>query len=577
MTRILSIRTLRLVVCFLACCTLVTSCGDQSDTPARNSAAAVDATVEETLESAQTPDVPESSTTPRLAQVDLEPVSPSPDGATGPPVESTADHTNSTVGDTERTTDDAAPATGNGESIGDDAEATTENADTVPQLSARGKRLAWLADDSMLENFPAATARAGHGTAVSRMVLPEEPLVFTRPAEVRGLYINAWGAGSRARSQRLIDIATRTEVNSLVIDIKDATGYVSHATSVAMAREVGADQEIRIRDLIGLLERLHEADIYPIARIVIVKDPLLIRARPDLAVQDTAGGVWVDSKGLIWANLHDRTLWEYHVELAKEVAAAGFPEIQWDYLRFPDAPRADLDRAVFPGADGRTRRDAVEGFLEYARAELAESGVEMTLDVFGATTSATSDIGIGQYWERFIGSVDVALPMVYPSHYWAGSFGIQDPNGHPYEIIRAALRSGLRRSDAVEGAGKTRPWLQDFTLGSPRYGAPEVRAQIQATYDAGIREWVLWNASSRYTEAALAPAAGYPAGMEPTIRVGGRIVPVSERYAAMQAEADALAEAEALARAEAERIEREKAAADTTGVVMQTDTLGVRR
>ena len=300
----------------------------------------------------------------------------------------------------------------------------------------------------------------------------------------------------------------------------------------------------------GLLERLQEADIYPIARIVMVKDPLLIRARPEWAVQDTAGGVWVDSKGLVWANLHDRRVWDYHVDLGKEAAAVGFPEIQWDYVRFADAPQEDLDRAVYPGAEGRRRRDAVEAFLEYARAELEDSGVAMTLDVFGATTSAKSNVGIGQYWERFIGSVDVALPMVYPSHYWVGSFGFQDPNGHPYEIVRAALVSALQRSKAVEGAGVTRPWLQDFTLGPPRYEAPEVRAQIQATYDAGIDEWLLWNASSRYTEGALAPADGYPEGVEPVIRAGGRIVPVSERYSAMVLEA----EERALARAVADSI-----------------------
>ncbi len=174
----------------------------------------------------------------------------------------------------------------------------------------------------------------------------------------------------------------------------------------------------------------------------------------------------------------------------------------------------------------------------------------MTMDVFGATTSASTDVGIGQYWERFIGSVDVAHPMVYPSHYWVGSFGIQDPNGHPYEIVRAALVSAVQRSKAVEGAGVTLPWLQDFTLGAPRYEAPEVRAQIQATYDAGIDEWLLWNASSRYTEGALEPAAGYPPGMEPVMRAGGRIVPVSERYSAMALEA----EERALARAVADSI-----------------------
>jgi hypothetical protein len=421
-----------------------------------------------------------------------------------------------------------------GQAEDDDSQAED---DDEPEVSRRDRTLAWLAEDSGVL-LPASTARTGAGGSVPRLVLPEEPPEFPRPDNVKGLYVSAWAAGSSMRSQGLIDIAARTEINTFVIDLKDASGYVSYPTGVMTAREVGADQEIRIRDLPGLLERFRVAGIYPIARIVIVKDPLLIRSKPEWAVQDTAGGVWVDSKGLLWANLHDQRVWDYHIELAKEAAAVGFPEIQWDYVRFADAPQEDLDRAVYPGAEGRRRRDAVEAFLEYARAELEESGVAMTMDVFGATTSAQSDVGIGQYWERFIGSVEVALPMVYPSHYWVGSFGIQDPNGHPYEVVRAALVSGLQRSEAVEGAGVMRPWLQDFTLGSPRYEAPEVRAQIQATYDAGIDEWLLWNASSRYTEAALEPAEGYPQGVEPDMRVGGRIVPVSERYVAMALEAE---------------------------------------
>ena len=197
----------------------------------------------------------------------------------------------------------------------------------------------------------------------------------------------------------------------------------------------------------------------------------------------------------------------------------------------------------------------------------------MTMDVFGATTSAPNDLGIGQYWESFIATVDIAHPMVYPSHYWVGSFGIQDPNGHPYEIVRAALAPALRRSRDVEGAGSTRPWLQDFTLGEPFYKAPEVRAQIQATYDAGIAEWLLWNAGSHYTEAALEPADGYPPGVEPEMRVGGRIVPVSQRFEAMEAEAEERAAAREQAAA------RERAAAqmlaDSIAAVARSDSLAV--
>ena len=465
---------------------------------------------------------------------------------------------------------DADPGTDDGIHDDNDTDAGTDTDtdtgdDDESQVSARDKTLAWLAEESVGETLPAPTARTSGGGSVARIVLPEQPLEFVRPDAVKGIYLNAWAAGSAARSQALIDLATRTEVNTFVIDLKDASGYVSYATEVMIAREAGADQEIRIRDLTGLLDRLQEAGIYPIARIVMVKDPLLIRVRPGWAVQDTAGGVWVDSRGLIWANLHDQRVWDYHINLAKEAAAVGFPEIQWDYVRFADAPQEDLDRAVYPGAEGRRRRDAVEAFLEYARAELEDSGVTMTMDVFGATTSAPNDVGIGQYWEHFIGSVDVALPMVYPSHYWIGSFGIQDPNGHPYEIVRAALVSGLQRSEAVEGAGVTRPWLQDFTLGPPRYEAPEVRAQIQATYDAGINEWLLWNASSRYTEAALEPADGYPAGVEPEIRVGGRIVPVSERYVAMAAEAEERALARAVADSIAAAVVADSVAAESGG------------
>ena len=235
----------------------------------------------------------------------------------------------------------------------EDSQAEDEDAEDEdePQVSRRDRTLAWLAVESGVD-LPASTARTGAGGSVPRLILPEEPLEFVRPDAVKGIYVSAWAAGSSKRSQALIDLATRTEINTFVIDLKDASGYVSYPTEVMTAREVGADQEIRIRDLVGLLERLKGEGIYPIARIVIVKDPLLIRSKPEWAVQDSAGGVWVDSKGLLWANLHDQRVWDYHIELAKEAVALGFPEIQWDYVRFADAPQADLERAVFPGWRG---------------------------------------------------------------------------------------------------------------------------------------------------------------------------------------------------------------------------------
>jgi len=329
-----------------------------------------------------------------------------------------------------------------------------------------------------------------------------------RPEHQRGIYLTAWVAGSSTRSEELIELARRTEVNTFVIDVKDASGYVSYRTDVALAREIGADREIRIRDVRALLDRLEAEGIWPIARIVVFQDPILARARPDMTVQDSEGGTWVDGRGDVWVNPWDRRVWDYHVEIAREAVALGFREIQWDYIRFPDRPAAELARAVYPGAEGRPRTAAVRGFLLHTRGRLEDLGVHLTADVFGVTTSAGHDVGIGQLWEDFIGLVDAALPMVYPSHYAAGSFGIQNPNAHPYDIVHNALRLAIRRSEGIEGAGRIIPWLQAFTLGAPPYGPSEIRAQIQAVYDLGLTEWMLWNPSSRYVESALEPAPG---------------------------------------------------------------------
>ena len=369
-----------------------------------------------------------------------------------------------------------------------------------------------------------ATAAASRTEGID----PDRVFVLPRPDHVRGLYVNAWSAGSRRRITALTELARRTEINTFVVDIKDATGYVSHPTEVPLAREIGATGEIRVPNLRVLLARLEEAGIYPIARIVIVKDPLIAAAHPGMAVQDTAGGAWVDDKGIVWLNPYDRRVWEYHVAIAREVAEMGFPEVQWDYVRFPDAPASAMRRAYFPGGAGRPRPQAIREFLAYSREALSDLDVQVTADVFGVTTSFNRDVGIGQVWESFIDVVDVALPMVYPSHYWTGSFGYDKPNARPYEIVREALEDAVRRSALVEGAGTTRPWLQDFTLGPPRYEAPEVRAQIQATYDVGIDEWILWNPGSRYTEAALEPLGGFVE--EPLMRIADQVVPVSRRF-----------------------------------------------
>ena len=316
--------------------------------------------------------------------------------------------------------------------------------------------------DALVATADADSAHAAtDGIAADTTPAERTFFFFTRPDHIRGLYVNSWSGGSRRRMAALIDLAERTEINTFVIDIKDASGYVSHPSKVPLAQETGATEDIRIPSMAWLLGQLEEAGIYPVARIVIVKDPVLAAARPELAVQDTAGGVWTDNNGVVWLNPFNEAVWEYHVDLAREVAEMGFPEIQWDYVRFPDAPASALGRAHFPGRNGQPRTTAIREFLAYSRDALADLEVDVTADVFGVTTSATRDVGIGQVWESFIDVVDVALPMVYPSHYWKGSYGIEEPNAYPYEIVRKALRDALeplrraggRRDDAPVAPG----------------------------------------------------------------------------------------------------------------------------
>ncbi|TVR51869.1 MAG: hypothetical protein EA421_14795 [Gemmatimonadales bacterium] len=354
---------------------------------------------------------------------------------------------------------------------------------------------------------------------------------FPRPESIRGIYLNAWAAGSASRLEGLIQLARRTEINTFVIDVKDDTGYLSHSTGISLARRVGADGERRIRDLDALLDRMEMEGIYPIARIVVFKDPILARELPRTAVQDISGRPWVDGRGDLWVNPWNRDVWDYNAQVAREVVEIGFPEIQWDYIRFPDRPAREMAEAVFPGSEGRPRSAAVRDFLRWTGEALADLEVPLTADVFGVTTTAIHDVGIGQLWEEFIDVVDAALPMVYPSHYWEGSYGFARPNAHPYEIVRRALSDAIRRTRPIEGAGRIIPWLQDFSLGDPRYGVPEVRAQILATYDAGLQEWILWNSAGRYTEGALEPVGGWPGGREPDIRHGSGIIPAVNRPA----------------------------------------------
>lgn len=317
---------------------------------------------------------------------------------------------------------------------------------------------------------------------------------------VRGIYLNAWAFGDH-RFERLVQLADTTEINAFVIDIKDDTGYLTYRSQVPTAVAIGANAQLRTRDLESRLALLKQKGIRPIARIVVAKDPLLAERKPTWSIQQADGTSWTDRKGVRWVDAFNDSVWVYAAELAAEAIRKGFTEVQYDYVRFPDEPLARLAKAVFPARrDGESLRDGVVRNLELLGQRTRALGAQFTIDVFGLTTSVRNDMSIGQRWEDLVTTADVVLPMVYPSHYQPGVYGIQQPNSEPYKMVFRALKDGLARNAALapRRTAEIRPYLQAFTLGPPPYTPFHVREQIRAVRDAGLSSWILWNPGSRY-------------------------------------------------------------------------------
>jgi hypothetical protein len=336
---------------------------------------------------------------------------------------------------------------------------------------------------------------------------PPQPRLRT-PRIVRGLYVNRWAALGD-RMWELIDVAKRTEVNALVIDVKDDRGFVLYRSTVPLAREIGADttRPMSYRRFRAVMDTMRAHGIYPIARIVVAKDPLLADRKLAWSIKRRSdpSHPWLDKNGKPWLDPHQRGVWQYAADLAKEAVNLGFSEVQFDYVRFPDEKRL-VTEATFPLANGRIRSQVIREQLGFTRNELRSMGVPMTIDVFGLTATDTTDMGIGQQWEKFIDQADAVLPMVYPSHFAPGTYKLRNPNAAPYATIDHALKDAARRSRGIPNAARIVPWYQDFTLGPPRYGAEEVRAQMRAGYANDVKSWMLWNPGSRYSIEALAPA-----------------------------------------------------------------------
>ncbi|MEA2112515.1 MAG: putative glycoside hydrolase [Patescibacteria group bacterium] len=331
------------------------------------------------------------------------------------------------------------------------------------------------------------------------------------PEQVKTIYMTSWVAGTKNIRDNLVKIVDNTEINSIIIDIKDYTGQISFMIQGDENLERYDAPINRIPDIKEFLEYLHSKNIYVIGRISVFQDPHLVEQRPDLAVKKSKDGdIWKDYKGISWLDAGSIEVWEYIIDLARYSYQIGFDEINFDYIRFPSD--GDMSEIYYPFSEERIIADVDTGkakilreFFTYLDAELSDLDLVLSADLFGMVTTNDDDLNIGQILEYALPSFDFIAPMVYPSHYPKNFIGLDNPAAYPYEVVKYSMdKAVIKAKNAGMDPKKLRPWLQDFDLGAD-YGPAEVRAQINATYDAGLDSWMLWSASNRYTTGALLP------------------------------------------------------------------------
>ncbi|HEX6946881.1 MAG TPA: putative glycoside hydrolase [Acidimicrobiia bacterium] len=316
--------------------------------------------------------------------------------------------------------------------------------------------------------------------------------VQLEPMVLRAVHVS--GEAVRDRYDEFLQLATSTELNAVMIDIKDETGLVWYDTEDPTANEVGANYQAF--DLSEVVRRAKEQDLYVIARLVVFNDPIAAIREPEMAVWDSELQKPYSANGQYFLDPTDPDARAYGLALAVEACGLGVDEIQFDYVRFPDQRR---ESAIFDeGVSADVRLATINGFLTEAVSKLHPMGCAVGADVFGFITKAVDDGAIGQKWEDIANIVDVVSPMVYPSHYSTGWYGFDNPNDHPGPMVENALRDGMAR---LPRRVVVRPWLQDFG-----YDASQVREQIDVVEQFGLG-WMLWNARSNVTVEALQPSS----------------------------------------------------------------------
>lgn len=318
----------------------------------------------------------------------------------------------------------------------------------------------------------------------------------------KGIYSTVWTARAK-RFNDLIRLADETEINAIVIDVKDSGVYL--------------DDYIK-----NLVLELHQKNIYAIARIIVFQDGSQIKNHPDWYFKKTDSSLWADNRDWYWLNPTNQETWRYNVAIAKQAIDAGFDEINFDYIRFPAFSKNDS--VDFP-PDGKIifKNQIIDEFVSYLTSELKkyDPNIKLSVDLFAYNMLKTDDLGVGQKFTDIYDYFDYVSPMIYPSHYLPDNFGFANPAEHPHEVVFKTIEKGKiqlwERSIVEVGTTtpamvnpvfekrlkKLRPWLQDFNIGAI-YSGEMIRQEKQAVYDSGLTSgWLLWNPRSVYTESAL--------------------------------------------------------------------------
>ena len=303
--------------------------------------------------------------------------------------------------------------------------------------------------------------------------------------QIRGIYLNGYLFNNPSKRESIEKILTNTDVNTLVIDVKTDNGHILFDTEID---EVIYLNNERVKFTKNDLQELKEIkDIYLVGRLVVFQDPLFAKVFPDEAVFDSRLNKPYSQNGQFFLDPSSKKVQDYIINIAIESCRLGFDEIQYDYIRYPDSSSKFMQFDT--KNDFENRVNNINSFLSKSRQLLHNEGCLLSADTFGYILTNKQDGGIGQNLETIVENVDFISPMVYPSHYTNGSFGYQNPNKHPYEVITAALTDALDRGVDKD---KIRPFLQGFW-----HSNEDIRNNIKAASDLEM-DWLIWNILSVY-------------------------------------------------------------------------------